>query len=176
MKFTPTAIPGAWIIDIDPLADERGFFARLYDRETFLAHDIDLPIPQINLAGNERRGTLRGMHYQAAPHAEGKLMTCVSGAVFDVIVDLRAESLGRGRWVGVDLNADSRRAFYAPPGCAHGYVSLTDGATMLYLMGSPFAPGSGRGVRWNDPRLGIRWPIEPLLMSDRDRDWPDWGG
>jgi dTDP-4-dehydrorhamnose 3,5-epimerase len=176
MKFTSTLIDGAWIIDIDSLVDERGSFARLYDRDAFLAHGVDLPILQINFAVNDRRGTLRGLHYQASPHEEGKLIHCTVGAVYDVIVDLRAGSPSRGRWIGVDLTADNQRVVYAPPGCAHGYVSITDHAALLYHMSAAYTPGFGRGVRWNDPRLGVEWPIKPLLISDRDREWPDWGG
>jgi dTDP-4-dehydrorhamnose 3,5-epimerase len=176
MKFTPTTIDGAWLIDIQPFSDERGMFARLYCREAFLAHGVDLPVPQANIAVNTARGTLRGMHYQAPPHEEGKLIHCTGGAVYDVIVDLRPGSATRGRWFGVELSADNRWAVYAPPGCAHGYVSLTDQAALLYLMGEAYAPDAARGVRWNDPRLAIAWPMAPLLVSERDRAWPDWEG
>jgi dTDP-4-dehydrorhamnose 3,5-epimerase len=176
MKFTSTAIDGAWIIDIDPLADDRGLFARLYDRDAFLAQGIDLPIPEINLAVNAKRGTLRGMHYQTPPHAEGKLVHCIAGAVFDVIVDLRRDSATLGRWLGLNLDAESHRALYAPPGCAHGYISLTDRTKMFYLMSNTYAQDAAHGLRWNDPRVGVAWPIEPTLISDRDRAWPDWDG
>jgi dTDP-4-dehydrorhamnose 3,5-epimerase len=176
MKFTPTSIDGAWLIDLEPLADDRGDFARLYCRETFLQHGVDLPVPQANLAVNTARGTLRGMHYQAAPHEEGKLIHCTGGSVYDVLADLRPGSPTRGRWFGVELSAENRRAVYGPPGCAHGYISLTDRAVMLYLMGRAYVPSAARGVRWNDPRLAIDWPMQPLLVSDRDRAWPDWAG
>ena len=176
MIFTPTAIPGAWTVDIEPIEDERGFFARLYAREAFLERGIDLPIPQINIALNEKRGTLRGMHFQAHPHEEGKLVHCIAGAVYDVIVDVRSGSATYGRWIGLELDAQSGRALYVPPGCAHGYISLTDRAELIYLMSASYAPQAARGIRWNDPRVAVAWPITPLLISERDRNWPDWGG
>lgn len=176
MIFTPTTIPGAWIVDLDPIADERGSFARLYSRETFLDHGIEFSVPQINIAVNAKRGTLRGMHYQTPPYGEAKLVHCIAGAVFDVIVDLRRESAALGRWFGVELNAQSRRALYVPTGCAHGYISLTDQAELFYLMGNAYAQDAACGIRWNDPRISIEWPIEPTLMSERDRNWPDWQG
>lgn len=176
MRFRPTRIQRAWIIEPEPVRDERGFFARLYCRETFLAQGVDLAVSQINTAFNRQRGTLRGMHFQKAPHEEGKLVRCVAGAVFDVIVDLRQESATVGDWVGVTLDARSRLALYVPPGCAHGYVTLTEDTELFYLMGAPQVGPAAHGIRWNDPRLSIAWPIEPVVISERDRTWPDWSG
>ncbi len=176
MRFTPTPVAGAWIVETDPVHDDRGFFARVYCRDTFLAHGIDLPVPQINTAFNARRGTLRGMHYQAPPHAEGKLIRCIAGAVFDVILDIRRDSASCGQWFGVDLSAEGGNALYVPPGCAHGYVSLTERSELFYLMSTAQASTSARGIRWNDARFAVAWPIEPVVMSERDRGWPDWAG
>jgi dTDP-4-dehydrorhamnose 3,5-epimerase len=129
-------------------------------------------MPQCNVSFNSRRATLRGLHFQSDPHAEDKLVRCTAGAVFDVIVDLRADSRTRHRWFGVELTADNRHALWVPRGFAHGFITLTDASEVLYMMSVPYAPGSARGVRWNDPAIAIDWPLEPKYMNDRDAAYP----
>jgi dTDP-4-dehydrorhamnose 3,5-epimerase len=172
MKFTPLALAGAFLIDVEPHRDERGLFARTYCDEEFRAHGIEAPVRQCALSYNARRGTLRGMHYQAAPHAEHKLVRCTAGAVFDAIVDLRTDSPTRGGWFGTELSAANRRALFVPEGFAHGFISLSDGAEVQYMISTPHAPGFARGIRWDDPAVGIRWPIAPAILSGRDAALP----
>ena len=175
MIFTPTELEGAWIVDVEPRADERGFFARAWDRLEFAERGLATELAQCNLSFNHRRGTLRGMHYQAAPHAEVKLIRCTRGAIYDVIVDLRPDSPTRARWVGVELTADNRRALYVPEGFAHGYQTLVDGTETYYHVSAFYAPSAERGVRWNDPAFAIEWPEpDPPVMSEKDRTWPDY--
>ncbi|HUY84806.1 MAG TPA: dTDP-4-dehydrorhamnose 3,5-epimerase [Steroidobacteraceae bacterium] len=172
MNFAPLELAGAFIVDADPRRDERGLFARTYCDEEFRAHGIDVPFRQCSVSYNARRGTLRGMHYQAEPYAEDKLVRCTAGAVFDAIVDLRAHSATHRRWFGAELSADNRRALFVPRGFAHGFVSLSDGAEVLYMISTPHAPDHGRGFRWNDPTVGIEWPLEPSVVSARDAALP----
>ena len=173
MKFTETELPGAFLIDVDRLADERGFFARTWCQNEFAAHGIALPPLQANVSSNPRRGTLRGMHYQLAPHEESKLVRCTRGALLDVIVDLRPESPTYGRWLGVELTADSFRQLFVPGRFAHGFLTLVDGTDASYQVSARYAPGAERGLRWNDPAIGIQWPFEPVLISEKDRHHPD---
>jgi dTDP-4-dehydrorhamnose 3,5-epimerase len=172
MIFTASALPGAYLVDLERIEDERGFFARSFCSEEFAAQGLAASMPQSNVSFNARRGTLRGLHFQADPHAEDKLVRCTSGAVFDVIVDLRADSPTRRGWLGIELTADNRRALYVPKGFAHGFITLTDASEVLYMMSVPFVPGSGRGIRWNDPALAIDWPLEPQHMTARDAAYP----
>lgn len=172
MIFTESALAGAFTIEIERVEDERGFFARSFSDEEFAAHGLPTRMPQSNLSFNARRGTLRGMHYQADPHAEDKLVRCTAGAIFDVIVDLRPRSPTERRWCGVELTAQNRRSRFVPKGFAHGFVTLCDESEVLYMMSTVYAPGFGRGVRWNDPSLGIVWPIEPTLIAERDAAYP----
>ena len=179
MIFTATAIAGAWLLDPEPLADERGFFARTFCERELAAHGLDARVAQCSIAWNRERGTVRGLHWQAAPHGEtpphgeAKLVRCTRGAVHDVIVDLRPEAATFGRHVAVELTADNRRQLYVPPGCAHGYQTLLADSEVFYQMSEPYAPGAGRGIRWDDPAFGLAWPLPVAVISDRDRSWPD---
>jgi dTDP-4-dehydrorhamnose 3,5-epimerase len=168
MRFTETSLDGVLIVDIDPLRDERGLFARTFDRDEFAAHGLAVELVQASVSYNEQAGTLRGMHYQAEPHGENKLVRCVRGTIFDVAIDLASR-----RWFGLELSAESRRALYVPRGFAHGFLTLSDSAEVLYHMDAPFVPGTGRGVRWDDPAFGIDWPRRPVVISERDATYPD---
>lgn len=169
MIFSRTPLEGAYVIDLERREDDRGFFARSFCREEFAAHGLDATVAQCNVSFNARRGTLRGMHYQAPPHAEAKLVRCTQGAIWDVIVDLRPGSPSFRRWYGVELSAGNRRALYAPEGTAHGFQTLSDGAEVLYLMSRPYHADAARGVRWDDPAFAITWPIAAPHLSPRDR-------
>lgn len=173
MKFRELEIDGAWLIEPEPIADDRGFFARAFCRDEFAAHGLATAFVQSSLSYNRLRGTLRGMHHQRAPHQETKLVRCVAGAVHDVIVDVRPGSRTFGRWLGFELSAANRHTLYVPKGLAHGFVTLTDDAELLYSMDEPHAPGHGAGFRWNDPAFGIDWPLTPATISDRDANYPD---
>lgn len=173
MDLRPTDIDGAFTIDLAPHRDDRGFFARAYDEAVFQAAGLPTRWPQWNVSWNDRRGTLRGLHYQAAPAPEPKLVRCTRGSVFDVAVDLRPASPTFCRWFGVDLSAARRNALYIPPGCAHGFLTLEDGCELFYHMGDTYEAALSRGVRWNDPSFGILWPFEPITMSERDATLPD---
>ena len=172
MRFTETALAGAWMVEMERIEDDRGFFARSFCADEFAAHGLAAAMPQCSVSFNSRRATLRGLHFQAAPDAEDKVVRCTSGAIFDVIVDLRPGSRTHRRWIGLELTADNRLALYVPRGVAHGFVTLTDGSEVLYMISVPYAPGSARGVRWNDPALAIEWPLEPQWMADRDAAYP----
>lgn len=171
MIFTETALPGAWIIDPERREDERGYFARVYCEREFREHGLMPHIAQANTSSNPRRGTLRGMHYQVEPHREAKLVRCTRGAIHDVIVDLRPDSPTRLRWIGVELTAENARMLYVPEGFAHGFLTLEDHTEVTYQVSEFYAPGSERGLRWDDPGLGIEWPGEVLVVSDKDRSW-----
>ncbi len=175
MRFLETPLPGAWVIELEELGDERGWFARTFDSEEFESRGLNPAIVQCNASFNARAGTVRGMHYQAEPHGESKLVRCVRGAIFDVAVDLRADSPVRCRWHGVELSGENRRAFYIPAGLAHGFQTLTDDCDVLYQMGHRYVPEAARGVRFDDPAFGIEWPRPPgqRILSDRDRSYPD---
>lgn len=173
MQFTPTSLPGVWLVDLEPITDERGFFARTWCREEFAARGLEAELAQCNISWNARQGVLRGLHYQAEPHGEAKLIRCTRGAIHDVAVDLRPDSPARLNHIGVELSAENRRALYIPTGCAHGFQTLTPDTEVFYQMSHAFVPGAGRGVRWDDPALGIAWPDYPRIISERDRAWPD---
>jgi dTDP-4-dehydrorhamnose 3,5-epimerase len=172
LKFVETLLPGAYVLELERLEDERGFFARTWCAEELAAHGLDAQIAQCSLSSNRRRGTLRGMHYQAVPHQEAKIVRCIRGAIYDVIVDLRRDSPTWRRWISVELAADNRRALYVPKDFAHGFQTLTDDAEVFYEMSTPYTPGFGRGVRWNDPALAIEWPIGDPILSEHDRSYP----
>jgi len=174
MRFFKTPIDGAYRIELDAHADERGLFARTFCRDEFREHGLFDRIAQENVSFNVRKGTLRGMHLQNAPHGEDKVVRCTRGAVFDVAIDLRASSHTYLHWHGIELSADARTMFYLPKGIAHGFLTLTAETELHYLMSQPYVPGYGRGVRWNDPAFAINWPFEPQVISDRDAGWPDW--
>jgi len=176
MRFSACPIPGAWVIDPAPHADARGRFMRAWCIEEFAAHDIDFVPLQANMGLSERTGTVRGLHYQVAPHLEAKLVRCTRGAVFDVMVDLRPGSATHGRWFGVKLTADNARMLFVPPMCAHGYLTLEDGTEIYYLTSAIYAPDAVRGLRFDDPAVGIDWPLAPREMSEQDARWPPLAG
>ncbi|MGI4880469.1 MAG: dTDP-4-dehydrorhamnose 3,5-epimerase family protein [Janthinobacterium lividum] len=175
MKFEPTAIEGAYVIELAVQHDSRGSFARTFCRDTFRVAGIDFEVVQANLSRNDACHTLRGLHTQRAPHAEPKLVQCVRGAIFDVAVDLRTHSPSRGAVVAVELAATGDRMFFIPPGCAHGFLTLEPDCDLIYYMGAEFVPGTGIGVRWNDPAFDIAWPAPPSAISERDANYPDFG-
>ena len=173
MRFTQTELHGVVLIDIEQRRDERGFFARTYCDEEFAAHGLHTRYPQCNVSYNRAAHTLRGMHWQAAPHGEVKLVRCTAGAIWDVVVDLRPGSPTRFRWQGFELTAAARNALYIPEGFAHGFLTLRDDTEVFYQMGSPFVAGAARGFRWDDRRAGIVWPAAPAVISARDAAYPD---
>ena len=172
MKFQESPLAGAYTIEMDRLEDERGFFARSYSAEEFAARGLPAAMPQSSVSFNARRGTLRGLHYQAEPHAEDKLVRCTAGAIYDVIVDLRPDSPTARRWFGVELTAANHRSLFVPKGLAHGFMTLRDDTEVLYMISVPYAPGFERGLRWNDPAIGISWPTAPSVVSARDAAYP----
>lgn len=173
MIFTETRLAGAFIIEPEPHRDERGAFARTWCRREWEARGLDARLAQCNVSFNKKRGTLRGLHYQAAPYAEARLVRCTRGAVYDVIVDLRPAAPGFGQWVGVVLSADAGTMLWVPAGFAHGFQTLEDATEVVYQMTEFYVPEAARGLRWDDPRLGILWPPAERTISDRDRSWPD---
>ncbi len=172
MIFTPTKLDGAWQIDLELHRDERGFFARAWCGRELAAQSLDADIAQESLSYNTRRGTLRGLHLQKAPHEETKIVRCVHGAIFDVIVDLRPHSPSYGRWQGFELSAGNRRAVYIPKGFLHGFQSLTDEAEILYQISAFYAPDAAAGHRYDDPAFAIAWPLPVTVISERDLSWP----
>jgi dTDP-4-dehydrorhamnose 3,5-epimerase len=168
-----TPIAGAFVVEPQPHVDERGFFARTWCADEFAAHGLTARLVQASVSYNRRRGTLRGLHYQLAPHAETKLVRCTRGAIWDVIVDLRPDSPTYRGHTAVVLDADNRLALYVPEGCAHGFQTLADDSEVLYQMSASHAPESARGVRWDDPAFAIMWPPADRIISERDRRYPD---
>ncbi len=176
MVFTETRLRGAFVIDPEHHADERGYFARTYCRREFEQHGLSPDVVQASLSYNATRGTLRGMHYQQPPHAEAKLIRCARGALYDVAIDLRPDSPTCGQWTAVELTAKPgtpSRMFYIPAGFAHGFQTLEDHTEILYQMSAFYAPDAGRGLRWNDPAFAIEWPLAVSVISERDRTYPD---
>ena len=173
MRFTPTALAGAWLVDLDAHPDERGFFARTFCAREFEDHGLPTELPQANLSRNRRAGTLRGMHVNADWHAEAKLVRCSRGAIHDVIVDLRRDSPTYLDHVAVDLDAERCNALFVPAAFAHGFITLVDDTDVEYGMSAIFAPTAARGFRWNDPAFGISWPVQPVVISARDASYPD---
>jgi dTDP-4-dehydrorhamnose 3,5-epimerase len=171
--FLPTSLPGAFIIDIERREDDRGFFARTWCGREFKEMGLSPALAQCNTSYNRRRGILRGMHWQAAPNAEAKLIRCTRGAIWDAIIDLRPDSATYLNHVGVELTADSRRALYVPEGMAHGFVTLEDDSEVFYQMSEFYEPTAARGARWNDPAFGISWPISDPVLHPRDAAYPD---
>ena len=173
MRLRPLALEGLFVIEPEPIADSRGFFARCFSADAMKAAGLICDFPEWSLSYNKRRGTLRGLHWQAAPYAETKLVQCIRGAIFDVAIDIRPDSPTRGHWTGLELSADNRNLFYIPAGFAHGFQTLTDHAEVYYHISEPFRPEASRGVRWNDPAIGIEWPpADERTMSDRDAALP----
>ena len=173
MVFTETGLPGAFVVDIEPRVDERGLFARSWCRGEFEAHGLDPRLVQCSISRSVSRHTLRGMHYQAAPHAEVKLVRCTLGAIYDVIIDLRADSPTRGKYFGAELSAANHRALYVPEGFAHGFLTLAEESEVFYQMSEFYQAEAARGVRWDDPAFGIIWPARPQVISERDATYQD---
>lgn len=173
MRFVETPLAGAFVIELELVEDPRGFFARAFCADEFRRRGLEPCIAQSNISHNKRKGTLRGMHYQVAPHQEAKLVRCIRGAIYDVIVDLRPESPSYCRWTAVELTADNRRALYVPQDVAHGFQTLADDTEVFYEMSAPHVAAAARGVRWNDPRFGIAWPLPEPLLSERDAAYAD---
>lgn len=171
MIFTETALPGAYVIDLEPHADERGFFSRTFCKREFAEHGLATDIAQGNVSYNHAAGTLRGMHYQIEPALETKLIRCIAGAIQDVIVDMRPTSPTYLRHVSVDLSAENRRSLYVPGRFAHGYLTLADDVEVEYQVSEFYTPGVERGLRYDDPALGIRWKREVAVISDKDANW-----
>ncbi len=176
MLFHETEVEGAYVIDLERFEDERGFFARTYCEREFAEHGLHTQWVQCNLSYNRERGTLRGMHYQEAPHEEVKLVCCIRGAIHDVIIDLRPASPTYKRHFGVELTAENRRVLYIPAGFAHGFLSLAEHTEIFYQMGSFYAPEAARGLRWDDAAFRIDWPEAPRVISERDGSYPDFEG
>ncbi len=177
MIFTETELPGAYIVDLEPREDERGFFARAWCRHEFAEQGLSTELVQCNISYNRHKGTVRGMHFQNAPHAEVKLVRCTQGAIYDVIIDLRPGSSAHKRWIGVELTAANRRTLYVPKGFAHGFQTLADETETFYQVSDPYAPDSEGGVRFDDPVFGIEWPLgEPTVISEKDQGWPLYTG
>jgi dTDP-4-dehydrorhamnose 3,5-epimerase len=173
MKFSAAPIAGCHVVELDKRADDRGYFARTWCRQELVDHGLRMDVAQVNVGVSTKAGTLRGMHYQLAPHAEIKVVRCSRGAVYDVAVDLRAGSPTFRRWYGVELTHESGRMLYVPEGCAHGYLTLTDDTELLYFTSHAYAPESARGVRYDDPAFGIQWPAPVCVLSSADATWPD---
>jgi len=172
IAFSEAPLPGVYVVDLLPSRDMRGFFARSYSADEFAAQGLGPPLSECSVSYNARKATLRGLHFQVAPHEEHKLVRCTAGAIFDVIVDLRTGSDHYRRWFGLELNAENRRALFVPPGCAHGFVTLTDHSEVFYMISVAHSPAHARGVRWNDPAFNIEWPLQPQVMAPRDADYP----
>ena len=171
MIFNETKLKGAYIVEIDPVEDERGFFARSFCAKEFEKHGLNPHIAQCNISYNEKKGTLRGMHYQVAPNEESKLVRCTMGAIHDVIIDLRQDSPTFKQWIAVELTKENRRMLYVPEGFAHGFQTLEDHTEVLYQMSEFHHPECTEGVRWDDPTFGMKWPMVPTLMTDKDRTY-----
>ena len=173
MNFLPTSIPGVVKIELTPNRDDRGFFARSWCEREFGEYGLSPRIVQCSVSFNERKGTLRGLHYQDEPFPEAKVLRCTSGAIYDVVVDLRPESPAFKKWIGVELSAGNRHALYVPERCAHGFLTLADQTEVCYQMTAFYNPESARGVRWDDPTFQIAWPEHVEVISERDRSYPN---
>jgi dTDP-4-dehydrorhamnose 3,5-epimerase len=174
MKFTSIPLVGAYLIEVEPTFDDRGFFARSWSSAEFGERGLNRNVAQCSISFNTKKGTLRGLHYQEQPHAETKLVRCSSGAIFDVIVDLRPASANYCKWFGIELTAANRRMLYVPEGFAHGFQTLTNDTEVFYQISEEYRSESSKGVRWDDPLLGIVWPLPVSVLSDRDRSFPNY--
>ena len=173
MQFTETQLPGVFLVEMERIEDSRGFFARSFCEEELAAHGLVSRFPQCNVSFNALRNTLRGMHYQVSPHEEDKLVRCTMGAIYDVVVDLRSGSPTYLQWLAVKLSAESRLSIFVPKGFAHGFKSLRDDTEVLYYMSMAHVPDAARGIRWNDPVIGIDWPLGEPILSERDASYLD---
>jgi len=174
MFFTETQLKGAYIIEIEKLTDNRGFFARAWCKNEFEAHGLTSRVVQTNVSSNKKKGTLRGMHYQIAPYEETKLVRCTRGAIYDVIIDLRPASPTYAQWVGVELTAENYKMLYVPERFAHSFQTLEEDSEVTYQVSQFYTPGSESGIRWDDPAFSIEWPLEVQVISDKDKSWPDY--
>jgi len=176
MKALATSVEGAFLIEPEAIEDDRGYFMRAFCARELQELGIKFPVAQANLAGSLHKGTLRGMHYQMEPYEEGKLIRCIKGSIFDVVLDIRADSESYGKWYGAELTSSNHHMLFVPPGCAHGYLTLEANTEVYYLVSEYYSPGAEQGIRWNDPQFQIDWPIKnDLVMSDKDQVWPDFG-
>ncbi len=173
MIFEPLALDGAYLIKPEINEDERGFFARSFCKEEFRAHGLVDEYVQCNISFNKKKGTLRGMHFQRAPHEETKLIQCTRGSIHDVIIDIRTNSHTRGQWLGLELTEDNHSMLYVPDGFAHGFITLTVNTEIHYQMSTPYDAASATGIRWDEAAFNISWPLMPKIISDRDRNFPD---
>ncbi len=174
MKFIETRLKGAFVIEPELLEDERGYFARVYCENEFLAHGLQPQVRQCNISRNREKGTLRGFHYQCQPHAEIKLIRCVRGAIYDVIIDLRRDSPTHGGWFAIELSEENRKQLYVPEDFAHGFLTLADETEVFYQMSAFYEPQASRGIRFNDPAFNVVWPYPIHMISDKDAGWPDY--
>lgn len=173
MIFTETKLKGAFIIEVEKKEDERGFFGRSWCAKEMKDHGLNVNIRQANISLNKAKGTLRGMHFQIAPHQEAKLVRCSRGSIYDVIIDLREDSSTFKQWIGVELTQDNYKMLYVPEDFAHGFITLEDNCEISYLMSEFYVPGAGATIRWNDPLFKIEWPLEPVVISEKDKTQPD---
>ena len=173
MVFKETKLKGAYVIELELLKDERGFFTRSFCQKEFEEHGLSPRIVQCNISYNKRKGTLRGMHYQVAPHEEAKLVSCIRGAIYDVIIDLRSNSLTYCQWFAVELSPENYKMLYIPEGFAHGFQTLEDNTVVFYQMSEFYHPECARGVRWDDGAFGVEWPMDELILSDKDGAYKD---
>jgi len=171
MRFVATTFSDAWLLEPEPIRDERGYFARTFCMRAFAERGLETKFVQHSRSYSAKKGTLRGMHYQTPPHAEVKVVSCVAGAIYDVIVDLRPGSPTYRKWQGFELSAENGRQLYVPAGFAHGFQTLTDGAELNYLISAFYEPGASTGVSYDDPTIAIRWPLPVTVISERDRSW-----
>ena len=172
MIFKETEVRGAFVLELERVEDERGFFARTWCQKEFQMHSLVSHLVQTSISFSKKKGTLRGMHYQAPPYEEAKLVRCTRGAIFDVVIDLRPESPTLNQWIGIELTPDNYKMLYAPENCAHGYVTLEDSTEVTYLISQFYRRDAEQGVRYDDPAFGVRWPIEVQIISRKDRSWP----
>ena len=173
MKFTETPLAGAFIVDMTPFEDDRGLFARHWCRREFEQRGLPTDICQINFSSNPAKGTLRGIHYQVPPYGESKFIRCVQGAVYDLMIDLRPESSTYGESFGVELSQDNNRSLFVPAQFGHGYLTLENNTSVIYHVSEFFTPDAEAGIRFDDPRFQVKWPIKPVVVSEKDRNWPD---
>jgi dTDP-4-dehydrorhamnose 3,5-epimerase len=172
MRFTPTSLSPAVIIEIDKIEDQRGFFARIWDKKILEENNLNSSLVQCNISYNKKTGTLRGLHFQKPPFEEAKIVRCTKGRIFDVIVDLRSDSSTILKWFGVELSSENRKMLYVPEGFAHGYLTLDDDVEVFYQVTEYYTPNTEGGLRWDDPKLKINWPITPIELSEKDSKWP----
>ena len=176
MHFTQTDLEGVWLIEASPVVDERGSFARTFSIDEMESYGLEGRFVQHSLSRSRQKHTLRGLHFQQAPHSEVKLVSCLRGAIFDVAVDLRPQSQNYRRWIAAELSEGNMRQLYIPAGFAHGFLSLIDDVAVNYLISSRYEPAAARGIRYDDPALGIDWPAAPVVISEKDRAWPPLSG